>query len=68
MYATLMKKPGPSTTASTAGASDRKLVWVPNVPTPVVLVELFEGWALVEDPSGQVHAVDADQVEYAEPA
>ncbi|WP_256445733.1 hypothetical protein [Skermanella sp. TT6] len=41
---------------------------MPNVPTPVVLVELFEGWALVEDPSGQVHAVDADQVDYAEPA
>lgn len=65
MYSELMKKPGQSTTV---GAADRKLVWVPNVPTPVVLVELFEGWALVEDPSGQVHAVDADQVEYAEPA
>ena len=68
MYPTLMKKPGPSSTAPTVGAADRKLVWVPNVPTPVVLVELFEGWALVEDPSGHVHAVDADQVDYAEPA
>ncbi|WP_158047368.1 hypothetical protein [Skermanella pratensis] len=63
-----MEKSGPTTTVSTVSPADRKLVWVPNVSTPVVLVELFEGWALVEDPSGQVHAVDADQVEYAEPA
>ncbi|EWY39281.1 hypothetical protein N825_07330 [Skermanella stibiiresistens SB22] len=46
---------------------ERKLVWVPNTLTPVALIEIFEGWALVEDSTGLVHAVDADQVEYAYP-
>ncbi|GEO37162.1 hypothetical protein SAE02_13100 [Skermanella aerolata] len=43
-----------------------KLVWVPCASSPVALVEIHEGWALVEDAAGQMHAVPADQVDCAE--
>lgn len=43
------------------------MVWVPCVSSPVALVEIHEGWALVEDAAGQMHAVPADQVDCADP-
>ena len=48
-------------------ASGGKLVWVPCVSSPVALVEIHVGWALVEDAAGQLHAVPADQVDCADP-
>lgn len=52
--------------ASAAGCPGGKLVWVPCASSPVALVEIHEGWALVEDAAGQMHAVPADQVDCAE--
>ncbi len=43
------------------------MVWVPCVSSPVALVEIHESWVLVQDAAGQMHAVPADQVDYAEP-
>ena len=43
------------------------MVWVPCVSSPVALVEIHESWVLVEDATGQMHAVPADQVDCADP-
>ena len=64
-----LRKMDSSTTSSPPPpcAPGGKLVWVPCVSSPVALVEIHVGWALVEDAAGQMHAVPADQVDSADP-
>jgi hypothetical protein len=63
-----LRKTDLSTTSSPPPcAPGGKLVWVPCVSSPVALVEIHESWVLVQDAAGQMHAVPADQVDYAEP-